>query len=256
MIDQLEQLSKIASENISVGIAVFLRIAAAMALLPAFGEQGVPQRIRLILALCLTILVYPVVQTTTETSIPPLTKLIFTETIIGLAFGVALRLMVLALQVAGSIAAQSTSLSQIFAGAPNVDPQPAIGHFLVVAGLALAAMSDFHVRITSALIQTYELFPLGHFLPSADFTDWGVARVTDTFSIGFILAAPFVVTALVYNLTLGVINRAMPQLMVVLVGAPAITFGGIVLLMLTAPLMLQVWHNALFDTLSNPFGIR
>ena len=255
MIEQLQQLSILATGNVSIAIAVFLRIGAAMAVLPAFGEQGVPQRVRLILALCLTVLVYPVILSGTSEPIPPLPQLIFSETVIGLAFGIALRLMILALQVAGTMAAQSTSLSQIFAGAQNIDPQPAIGHFLVVAGLALAAMGDLHVHLTSAFIQTYELFPLGQFVPAADLTDWGVSRVANAFSTGFIMAGPFVIAALVYNLALGVINRAMPQLMVVLVGAPAITLGGIVMLMLAAPVMLQVWQSALLDTLRNPFDI-
>ncbi|MFC3118840.1 flagellar biosynthetic protein FliR [Jhaorihella thermophila] len=42
-----------------------------------------------------------------------------------------------------------------------------------------------------------------------------------TFSrLPFSLSAPFVIASLLYNLTLGAINRAMPQLMVTLVGAP------------------------------------
>jgi flagellar biosynthetic protein FliR len=55
-----------------------------------------------------------------------------------------------------------------------------------------------------------------------------------------------------YNLTLGVINRAMPQLMVTFIGAPAITFVGLLLLLLMAPLMLSVWVKALQGFAANP----
>ena len=57
-------------------------------------------------------------------------------------------------------------------------------------------------------------------LPGQDVAEWGVARVGAAFALALGLAAPFVIAAVLYNLALGVINKAMPQLMVALVGAP------------------------------------
>jgi flagellar biosynthetic protein FliR len=51
-----------------------------------------------------------------------------------------------------------------------------------------------------------------------------------------------------------VINRAMPQLMVAFVGAPLITFGGLLLLMMLAPAMLYVWLQALSTFAASPFN--
>ena len=53
--------------------------------------------------------------------------------------------------------------------------------------------------------------------------------------LAFTLAAPFVLVSVLYNLTLGVINRAMPQLMVVFVGAPVITGLGLAVLFADGP---------------------
>jgi flagellar biosynthetic protein FliR len=39
----------------------------------------------------------------------------------------------------------------------------------------------------------------------------------------------------------------MPQLMVAFVGAPAISLGGLILLMLVAPLMLTLWLTIFFE---------
>ncbi len=61
---------------------------------------------------------------------------------------------------------------------------------------------------------------------------------------------------MLYNLTLGIINRAMPQLMVVFVGAPAITAAGLVLLMLLAPVMLGLWAAALGEFIAAPLEPR
>jgi flagellar biosynthetic protein FliR len=245
-------------EALAGGLAVFLRIAAAMAVLPAFGEQSVSVRIRLAAALAFTLLVAPAVGPQFEPRIEPLDwprlmLLLGTETVIGLAFGLLLRLLIHALQIAGTIAAQSTSLAQLFGGAA-AEPLPAIGHLLVVAGLALAAMADLHVRVAEALIRTYQLFPPGTALAPGDLAELGIGHVARAFSLAFSLAAPFVLGALVYNLALGAINRAMPQLMVAFVGAPAITGAGLALLALSAPLALQAWLAVLHGVLDRPFG--
>ena len=63
----------------------------------------------------------------------------------------------------------------------------------------------------------------------------------------------FVIAALIYNVALGVINRAMPQLMVAMIGAPALTAGGLILLMLAAPAILSAWVRHLGGVLQMPF---
>lgn len=250
----LDQLLSISQEALSIGFIVFLRVGAAMALLPAFGERSIPQRIRLLLALAFTFIVFPVVAEDIALTLSGGSGFVLlSETLIGLALGAVLRLMVLALQMAGTMAAQSTSLSQIFGGA-NSDPQPAMGHVLLVSGLALAVMSGLHVRLAEIFILSYEILPVG-VLPDAEVTaHWGIDRVAQAFSLAFTLAAPFVVAALIYNVALGAINRAMPQLMVAFVGAPAITAGGLILLLLSTPFLLEVWMRALNGFLFNPFG--
>lgn len=252
----LAEIGSLGQQWLLVGFAVFLRVGAAMALFPAFGERSVPERVRLVLALAFTLVVAPAVAPITRSALEDNgSPLLFlgTETVAGLAIGVVVRLFVLALQMAGSMAAQSTSLAQIFGGA-NVDPQPAMGHVLLVAGLALAVMLGLHVRLAEVLILSYDIFRPGE-LPGSDLlTYWGLARVTHAFALAFTLAAPFVVASLIYNVALGVINRAMPQLMVAFVGAPAITAGGLILLFLTTPILLGVWHDALSAFLDDPFG--
>ena len=172
--------------------------------------------------------------------------------IAGLAIGITLRLMVLVLQTAGTIAANVTSLSQILGGA-SVDPQPALAHILVVAGLALAAMAGLHVKVAEALILSYDLFVPGRMILSDGFAAWGTAQIAHAFALAFTLSAPFLIVAVIYNLALGAINKAMPQLMVAFVGAPAITMAALVLMMLSAPFLLGLWRDT-FDRVLSDMG--
>mgnify|MGYP006292130581 FL=1 len=254
MIGPLAEATAIGEQALWVGIAVFLRVGAAMAVLPAFGEQSLSVRVRLGAAIALTLLVAPAVAPAVpQADIGALLRLLVTETLVGLALGLILRLLILTLQIAGTIAAQSTSLAQLFGGAA-AEPLPAIGHLLVVSGLALAAMADLHVHVAAALIGTYTLIPAGTLLAPGAMAEIGVGHVAHAFALAFTLASPFVLGALVYNLALGAINRAMPLLMVAFVGAPAITAAGLALLAITAPIMLEMWHRALLATLADPFG--
>lgn len=254
MIEQAAALSGLTQAMIWHGFAVFLRVGALIALLPGFGETSVPVRIKLGLALAFTVPVAAVVPPFSGApDLSRLATLVLTETLAGTLLGLSLRLFVLGLSTAGSIAAQSTSLSQMFASAGS-DPQPAMAHVLVLAGLALAMMTGLHVKAVSFVILSYDLFPPARLPDPAVVSTWGIGLVSQVFALAFSLAAPFVIVSVLYNLALGAINRAMPQLMVAFVGAPAITFGGLALLMLLSPLILQVWLAAIDAFLIAPHG--
>ncbi|SDW58460.1 flagellar biosynthetic protein FliR [Roseicitreum antarcticum] len=256
LVTALNDLLGRATDLALAAAVVFFRVGAAMAFLPAFGEQVVPVRVRLGLALAYTALLTGAlgpgaIPARGDISLP---LALATETVIGLSLGFALRLFIIALQVAGTIAAQATSLSQLFGGA-GVDPQPAMSQLMVVAGLALAVMAGLHVRLAEYLIHSYTLLPPGAFPDAGLLTSWGVAQVARSFGLAFSLALPFVIISVIFNLALGAINRAMPQLMVAFVGAPAITAGALVMLMITLPLTLPFWLTQFNQFLFNPSAL-
>ena len=247
---QLTQASGIASDVIWQALLVFMRIGSAMSLLPAFGERSVPQRLRLMVALAFTLVVFPAVSDFGIPGEPKLAPLLI-EVVVGLLIGISLRLFILALQTAGAIAAQATALSQMFGDAVP-EPQPALSNLLVLAALALAAATGLHVRLAQFLILSYQLFPLGQLPGSADVAAWGVGQIAQGFALAFSLAAPFTIAALLYNVTLGVINRAMPALMVSFIFAPALTLGSLVMMGLAVPIGLSIWLHAFNGYMASP----
>lgn len=232
---------------------VFCRVGAVMALMPGFGDQLVPARIRLVLTLAFTAIITPAVLPQIALSDGSLVLPVAVEVTAGLAIGLGLRLFVMALQMAGMMMAQATSLAQVFGGM-GPEPQPAIGNMLVSAGLALAVVSGLHVRAAELMILSYTILPPDRLAAPGDMATWGLAEIARAFSLAFMLAAPFTIAALLYNVALGVINRAMPQLMVSFVGAPALTLGGLILLAIVAPLALALWLFEFNAFLSDPFG--
>ena len=248
---QLSAFVGLGQEWLWTAVLVFLRVGATLALMPAFGEQVVPQRVRLILALAFTAIVAPAVADDVA-SVPGNPRDAAVEVLVGLSLGISLRLFILALHVAGAIIANVTSLSQLFGGS-TPDPQPAIGNLLTMAALALAVLSGLHVKAASLLILSYHILPAGRFPAVADMADWGLMQVVRSFALAFALAAPFVIASVVYNVALGIINKAMPQLPVTLVGAPALTAASLGLMLVAVPLILAVWLGSFDAFLSHPF---
>lgn len=251
----LAELMQLADALLWQGFSVFLRVGALVSLLPAFGEQSVPARVKLGIAFAFTMVIAPAVAAPTfPMQFDTVLWISLTEILAGLTLGLGIRLFILALQTAGSIAAQSTSLAQILGGAVS-EPVPAMGHILVMGGLALAVMAGLHVRVAEMVIFSYEMLPMGRLPSGVDLADWGVDQIRRAFTLAFTLAAPFVILSVLYNVALGVINKAMPQLMVAFVGAPVITAGGLMLLCLSAPLLLETWLNALNSFIANPLEL-
>ncbi len=256
MIEGLAGLLDLTTLGLSAAILVFMRVGAVMALLPGFGERFIPTRVRLALSVAFTVVVTPMVAPELLAVDPErsFALLMVVEAAAGLLVGIAIRLLVLGLMFAGSIAAQSTSLAQMFGPGATPDPMPAVGSFLMLTGVTLAVVGDLHVKAALAMAGSYEILPIGAALPAADIAAWGVARVAQAFALGFSLAAPFVIAAFAYNIALGAINRAMPQLMVSFVGAPAITAGAILLLLLASPVILTFWTDRLDAVLADPLA--
>lgn len=255
MNELIANISDWAKVELGTFFFVFLRVGAVLALLPAFGEQFVPQRVRLVLTVAFSAVVYPSVAFDIQSFVDSGAgkwAAYAGEVLIGLLLGIGLRLFVFALQTAGSIAAQATSLSQIL-GSAQAEPTAAIGQLLLMAGLALAVMNGLHVKAAEAMILSYDLFQPGNIPRASDVSQWGVSQISRSFSLAFSLAAPFIIASIIYNVALGVINRAMPQLMVAMVGAPAITLGGIALLFIVSPILLSVWWSELSLFLGSPF---
>jgi flagellar biosynthetic protein FliR len=212
----------------------FARIGAMVMLLPGFGEVNIPVRIRLGIALMLTMILLPLhraAYTVDMNSMAPLMVMMVHEIIIGVVLGATARVTLSALQVAGSVIAQQLGLGFVTSIDPTQGQQGAlIGNFLTILGLTLLFATDMHHLVIAALNDSYNVFAPGQLLPSGDVASLFTRAFTTAFKIGIQLAAPFIVFGLVFNLGLGILARLMPQMQVYFVGVPLSILGGFMIL--------------------------
>jgi flagellar biosynthetic protein FliR len=224
---------------------VFARVGAMIMLLPGFGEASVPVRLRLGIALLLTLILLPLHRAAYNvdlTSMSGLLVLMIHEIIIGVVLGATARVTLAALSVAGSIIAQQVGLGFVTAIDPTQDQQSVIvANFLTVLGLTLIFATDTHFLVIAALNDSYTIFAPGDLMPSGDVASLATRAFALAFKIGVQLSAPFIVFGLVFNLGLGLLARMMPQMQVYFVGVPLSILAGFLILGLTLAALMGVF---------------
>jgi flagellar biosynthesis protein FliR len=213
---------------------VFARIGAMVMLLPGFGETNIPARIKLSIALLLTLIILPLHRTAYHVdmnSLTPLLVLMLHEIIVGIVLGATARVTLAALAVAGSVIAQQLGLGFVTAVDPTQGQQGLlIGNFLTVLGLTLLFATDSHYLVIAALNESYRIFSPGEVFPSGDVAALATRAFAAAFKIGLQLSAPFLVFGLVFNIGLGILARLMPQMQVYFVGVPLSILAGFLIL--------------------------
>ena len=243
----LTSFSDIIIENIALLLpvmAIFTRLSVFVYLLPGIGETVIPQRIRLSSAFLMTWILVPLV--TPNIDLPDITLvsgslLIAKEGFHGFVLGFAFRLMVFVLQILGNIVSQALSISQVLGEGIATEPNTTLSTIFMITGTTLLVTMNLHVEAIGVFYRSYETFPLGSSANMDHVAYWITHKAMGMFSFGVTLAVPFIILNFVYNLMLGFLNRAMPQLMVSFVGIPAITGAGLFLLVIATGNIILFW---------------
>lgn len=241
----------ISPETAYLFMLMFARMGTLAMLMPALGERTVPVRMRLVLALAITLLLFPVV----ATAYPPLPAgltgvltVLAGEFAVGFGIGLIARFILSSLQTAGTTIAFQMGLGF----AQNIDPTQGaqgalIGNFLTVLAIVLIFTTNLHHLAIAALHDSYALFPPGTVFPAGDFATAALMALTEAFVIGIQLAGPFLVFGLIFYLGLGVLSRLMPQLQIFFIAMPANIMIGLALMMLLIA-SVMAWYLGYVET--------
>ena len=223
-------------------LLTFARIGTMVMLVPGIGEQSMPSRVRLTIALVLTAILLPAhraAYTVDLSTLGPVIVLLVQEIIIGAVLGLTARLAISALQIAGFVIANQLGLGFVTAVDPTQNQQGVlVGNFMTVLGITLIFATDLHHLVIAALNDSYTLFAPGELPLSGDAAKHITLVVATAFRIGIQLSAPFLVFGLLFNLGLGVLSRLMPQMQVFFIGLPLSIMLGLLLLLLVMGAMM------------------
>ena len=235
-------------------LLVFARIGSAMMLLPGVGEAETPPMIRLGFAMLVTALMLPglVSAIPAQPDSPLMLAAMLTREIaIGLWFGWLVRLLLVAFGMAGQMIAGAVGMTNVvqpdlMLGAGSA----ALSRLLGLAAPLLLLVSGLWAAPIQALFGLYTLLPAGELLQAGDAAQSTIQAVGESLALALRLAGPFLVAGLVFHTGLALMGRLVPHLQLHFAAAPGQLLGGIALLGVLAPFLVETWLEAARSTLA------
>ena len=253
----MEPILALTNGQIGTWVASFMlpmfRIVALLMTMPIIGTTLVPRRVRLYLALAITVVVAPVLPPMPEVNALDLTALLLIgeQIIIGAGLGLFLQLFFHSFVIAGQII--STQMGMGFAS--MVDPtngvsSAVIGQFFTMLVTLVFLGMNGHLVVIETLIESFTTMPVGSGLLVSNF--WALAN-----GLGWVMAAglklvlPTITALLVVNIAFGVMTRAAPQLNIFSIGFPLTLVMGFVILWISLADILNQYQPLATDALQN-----
>lgn len=217
---------------IGATLTIAVRLTGIMLFAPFFGSIAIPVRVKAILVLALTALLYPM----TSARMPQITisqwpMMVFSELLIGVALGVATNVVFDGVQMAGQVLSVQMGYSLV----SILDPQTQAESTVVATFHQTIAMLIFlrlnvHFWILGALAKSFYYLPpaTGHF--GADFVTAAFQAGGSVFAIGIQIAAPVLSATLFADIALGLLGKASPQLPLMLLGPAVKSILGLLIL--------------------------
>ena len=217
-------LEQFITSGVFAFIIVFVRFGTTMMIMPGIGDSFVPNNIRLIIALAFSFAVFPMLQPYVPNPIPPfgdLIGLLTVEFLTGLFIGTIARILIMSLDTAGMLISLASGISNAQIFNPSLATQGSIfGAFFSVAGTTLLFATDLDHLLVHGLFESYHMFPIGGMLDTGGMAEMMSKVVAESFMIGFQIALPFIIIALILYVGMGVLSRLMPQVQILMVAIP------------------------------------
>ncbi|CCQ74105.1 putative Flagellar biosynthetic protein fliR [Magnetospira sp. QH-2] len=224
---------------------VAARIGGAIMLFPGFSATYVPMRVRVLVTLMISL----VVVFSVSDLLPPLPnrpgemfRLLGIELLAGVFMGVMSRIIIGALQTAGTIVSLTSAMANAFTmDAVTAEQGAIVTSFLMTVAMTLIFVTDLHHLMLIAVVDSYTLFLPGVTPSVGDMANLVTDKVAEAFVLGVRLAGPYLVLSITYNLGLGLMTRLMPSLPVFFVAMPLQLLGSIFLMMVVLPGIMLVY---------------
>lgn len=249
-------MTEIGPHAVLTTFLLFCRIGACLMLMPGFSSPRVPPRVRLFIAISITLALAPLLEPKVAPSVPDdspvaLVGLIFSETMIGAIIGLIGRMFFLALQFAGGSIAMLIGLQNMpDTNIEETEPVSAVTSLITLSAVVLFFLTELHWEVLRALVSSYVTVPVAEPVAS----NFGLIKIVDALSESFLLAlkisAPFIIYSLTINLMFGIMGKLTPQIPVYFISIPFVLAGGGIILYFSSSEFLQIFIAGFSDWLA------
>ncbi len=213
----------------------FIRIGAFAMVMPVIAAGFVPVRVRLLVAIALTIVIAPVLGELPAVDVLSLEGLLLLahEMITGIAMAFIVQLVFDAVALAGQVVAMSMGLGfAVLVDRQNGVNMPVLGQLFLILAMLIFLALDGHLAMIRLLADSFEVLPMtaGGLGPASVsvLLTWS----TQLFAVAVAIALPAITALIIVNLSFGVMSRAAPTLNLFAVGFPTAMLAGFVIIFL------------------------
>ena len=224
--------------EVSLGyLAIFgltlARVGGLVTFAPFFGSGAVPFTVRTSLAVVLSWVLCPLVQGSygaVPEEMVGYTLMLGKELLLGLLIGLIAKMIFAVLEIAGQVMGFQIGFGFI----QVIDPQtqvetPFLAIFLNLIGLMILLSLNGHHWLLQAVVESYRL-NIGGLEASGSLIEQLIRSSNEMFVVGVKLSAPFLVTLFIVDVLFGLLGRTAPQIHILIVGMPAKSLIGFILL--------------------------
>ena len=233
----------------------FARISGLLMVMPLIGTRMLSPRVRILLALFITLLVAPL--------LPPLPNyqalslfsfiVLAQQFLIGVAMGFVMEILMQVFVIAGQLIAMQTGLGI----ATTVDPTQGASvvvisqWFLFMVSMVFLSLNG-HLTAIELLVDSFRSIPVG--FEGFSVQQWGLLIRWSGWMLAaaVVIALPALTALLIVNLAFGVMTRAAPQLNIFALGFPVTMIVGLFILWINLNDMamgFQTYLDQLFEFL-------
>ena len=204
-------------------MVIGLRVSGLMLFAPFFGSAVIPPRIKVVLVIAITALLYPAYSPhLPATAMSHWPILVASETVIGIAMGVATNVVFEAAQMAGQVLSVQMGYSLVNILDPSTQVEnTVIAFFHQSIAMLIFLGLDVHHWILRAVAKSFDYLPPGSATLNPMFVQALLHEGAVVLVLRIQLSAPVLSATLLVDVVLGLLGKASPQMPLMLLG-PAV----------------------------------
>lgn len=211
------------TNDIQAFLLIFSRVVSVLWLLPVFSSRAVSVPFKAGVSLLIAYLLFDSIGVDRSFSNDPylLSLFVMKEVLIGLAIGFSVRILFIAVNIAGEI----ISIQAGFSFARFMDPlsmtqTTVIEHLKSLLAMMLFLAMDAHHILVKAIVVSFRDVPIGSVTIQQSFFQYFISATGRIFMTGFKIGAPIIVTLMFVEVALGMLSRMIPQINIFIEGLP------------------------------------
>jgi flagellar biosynthetic protein FliR len=230
---------------------IFIRVSAALAVLPIFKHKSIPSSLKAGLALALTFLIAPSIPQTTFAKTGTIADYLLmgmSETVCGLLMGFAGQFIFYAIEICGRILGLQSGLSIVSTIDPNLEGQSdVLTQIYEMLAILVFLSIDGHLMMLQTLRASFDTIAVGSLSLDGKLAEWSVNQAGIVLGRGIQLAAPMMVTLFLSDVALGILTRVAPTMNVFVLGFPLKIGITLMFAALTASTVASIFANQYRD---------